>query len=160
MKESDYSWLRRLRLIGLRLIKETKVDKRVRLQLIKQSDGRRQLRIYHTPKSEVILMGHPLPSSLPRLCQCSRFAPWERSKRIGKCMSTQPQHTHTHESDLWVVFFLSCHVDNTLHTFRQCHFLDSKNQGCSVRGSVKSPGSWTFTHFNEPFKCRSRAFKS
>ena len=33
------------------------------------------------------------------------------------------------------------------------------HQGCSVWGSVKSSGSQTFTHFNEP-KCRSRAIKS
>ena len=34
------------------------------------------------------------------------------------------------------------------------------HQGCSVRGSVKSSGSQTFTHFNKPLKCRLWAIKS
>ena len=55
-----------------------------------------------------------------------------------------------------------------LHTYAtsvQCHIIRAGQnhiytvQGCSVRGSAKSLGSQTFTHFNEFEKCRSELVK-
>jgi len=47
---------------------------------------------------------------------------------------------------VWVVFVSAIHLPGIVNTYKQ---------GCSVRGSAKSSGSRTFTHFNEFEKCRS-----